>query len=211
MTLSSNKIERAPEAATELFYERNASEYFAATVRADLSQLYDRFLAYVSPGGRILDAGSGSGRDTLAFLRRGYAVDAFDASPSLARLSTEHTGVRTQVMRLEDFKQTDRYDGIWACASLLHLHADALPDAMARLAHALKPGGALYVSFKYGCTERVTPDGRFFTDLDEPTLSALITGIPELCLREIWVSGGEDKFKGRGAWINAIAVRKMGT
>lgn len=210
MTLSSGKIEKTHEATTQHFYEHNASEYFAATVQGDLSQLYDRFLAYVPPGGRILDAGSGSGRDTLAFLQRGYTVDAFDASPSLARLSTKYTGVCTQVLRLEQFSETDRYDGIWACALLLHLHSDALPDAMARLARALRPGGALYVSFKYGRRERVMPDGRFFTDLDEPKLSALIAGTPELSLRKIWVSGGEDKFKGLDKWINAIAVRKTG-
>lgn len=206
--LSPGKTKPLDEASTHLFYESNASEYVAATIHADLSQLYDRFLAYIPSRGRILDVGSGSGRDTLAFLRRGYSVDAFDPSRSLARLSTEHTGVQTRVMRVEDLELANQYEGIWACASLLHLRAEALPDVMVRLAHALKPGGALYVSFKYGRNERVAPDGRFYTDLDEPTLIELFAKTQELIVREIWVSGGEDKFKGRDVWINAIAVRK---
>lgn len=208
MLPSTEKIEsRRQIASTKEYYDRNAHRYFESTVGVDMSAVYDRFLSYVPAGGRILDAGSGSGRDTVVFLKRGYVVEAFDVSSSLAALSTELTGVRTEVKSFEDLEETERYDGIWACASLLHVSESGLPGIMVRLARALKRGGALYVSFKQGRGERVLADGRRFTDLDEPALRGLIQSCNGLVLKEIWVSRGEDKFKGRGGWINAVAVK----
>src|SRR5690606_22260482 len=141
------------------YYERNAESYFKATRDADLSALYERFLRRLPKGARILDAGSGSGRDTLAFVRRGYAVSAFDSSAALCELSTRLTGVRTRVLRFQELEGEAEYDGIWACASLLHLSDAELPNAIGRLIRALKPDGVLYMSFKHGAGERVTEDG----------------------------------------------------
>jgi SAM-dependent methyltransferase len=194
-------------AHTDEYYEANFIPYFQTTVDADLSTLYDRFLRYVPPGGRILDAGSGSGRDTLAFLRRSYEVDAFDSSPALCALSTQLTGVKTRILRFQDFECESAYDGIWACASLLHVPEGELPDVMTRLAQALRAGGALYMSFKHGPGERVAEDGRFYTDMDAPRLRQLLRGIPGMVLEEIWDTEGESTFKGRDKWLNAIAVK----
>lgn len=193
--------------SAERYYERNALRYFNSTVKADLSALYERFLRYVQVGGRILDAGSGSGRDTLAFLKSGYTVDAFDSSPALAELSSRLTGIGTQVMRFEELEEVERYDGIWACAALLHVPQKQLPDVMARLVHALKHGGALYLSFKLGPGERLAEDGRFFTDMDELRLTRLIETTRGLALKEMWITGGEDSFKGQDTWVNVIAVK----
>ena len=196
---------------TEAFYERQARAYHDATLRTDISPLYDRFLPRIPPGGKILDAGSGSGRDTLAFLQRGFLVDAFDASPALCALSSALTGIRTKILRFQDFQSPTRYDGIWACASLLHVPKPELPDAVRRLIAALKPGGAIYMSFKHGDRERVTDDGRYFLDLDEPSLRALLTGFPGIDLVDLWISAGEGDFGGRGKWLNVIAVKAEAT
>lgn len=193
--------------STEEYYERNALQYFRATVVVDLSPIYERFLEYVPAGGQILDAGSGSGRDTLAFLRRGYAVEAFDSSPALTELSSRLTGVRTRLTSFEELEESDRYNGIWALAALLHVPERHLADVMVRLVRALKHGGALYLSFKLGHGERIAEDGRFFTDLDEPRLRQLIESTKGLMLKEIWITGGEDTFKGRDIWVNAVAVK----
>jgi SAM-dependent methyltransferase len=195
-------------ASTEEYYETFPEQYFELTVHADLSALYDRFLRYVPLGSRILDVGSGSGRDTLAFLRRGYEVEAFDSSPALCALSTQLTGVRTRTLKVQDLEDKLAYDGIWACASLLHVPEGELPDAMARLTRALKPGGALYMSFKHGPGERVAANGRFYTDMDRPRLRRLLRGMPEMALEEIWNTEGESTFKGRDKWLNAIALKQ---
>ena len=72
----------APDTA---FYDQCAASYAAASHDMDLRPLYARFLPHVRPGGRILDAGCGSGRDALAFRQAGFRVEAFDASPQMAR------------------------------------------------------------------------------------------------------------------------------
>lgn len=128
---------------------------------------------------RLLDAGSGSGRDTLAFLEQGFEVDAFDGSLAMAELSSQLTGQKTQVMRFEALTlPLDHYDGIWAMASLLHVDRADLPKALVDLGQSLRPGGLLFASFKHGQTDRLDPnDGRAFTDLDEDSVQAMLTGM----------------------------------
>jgi 2-polyprenyl-3-methyl-5-hydroxy-6-metoxy-1,4-benzoquinol methylase len=124
------------------FYEANASSFFAATVSVDMSSLRSKFLAHVPPGGHILDAGCGSGRDAKAFAQQGFRVTAFDASSALAQLATEHCGFPVQVRTFEDVDESAVYEGIWCCASLLHLPAADIPRTLSSLWHALKAGGA---------------------------------------------------------------------
>lgn len=189
------------------YYERNAESYFNATRDADLSALYMRFTERLPRGAHILDAGSGSGRDTLAFLQRGYTVSPFDSSPALSELSTRLTGVKTRVLRFQELEDEEQYEGIWACASLLHVSETELPDAIARLVRALKPGGLLYMSFKHGAGERVTEDGRFFTDMTGSRLRCVLSAIPSVKLEELWITAGEGKFQGKGEWLNALVVK----
>lgn len=185
------------------YYDIHAAAFFAETRDVDMEPLYARFLAYVQPGGRLLDAGCGSGRDTRAFLERGYAVTAFDASPTLATLASAHCGIEVEIRRFQDLDWSETFDGIWACASLLHVPLAELPEAVQRLAQALKPAGVLYASFKYGSGER-EHGGRRFTDLDEDGLAALVAGIEGLEIQEIWTTA--DRRPGRESehWLNAL-------
>jgi SAM-dependent methyltransferase len=199
---------RAPEVpSASRYYEDNAQAYIGQTTDVDMSDLYAEFLPHIAPGGRILDAGSGSGRDTLSFRQRGYAVEAFDASPALAAASTRLTGVPTKVTRFQEFRSVPRFDGVWACASLLHVPKRELPDAIARLADALKPRGVLYASFKYGSGERRTQDGRLFVDLSEAELRSLLASVPSLTVTKIWITEGEGVLRGKSRWLNVIAVK----
>src|SRR5262245_13291312 len=151
--------------STADFYDEHAEEYVASTLDLDLAALYSRFTHYLAKGNTLLDAGSGSGRDTLAFLAKGYDVDAFDSSKALCQLSTRLTAVATRHLRFQEFSDTAKYDGIWACASLLHVPKVELLDAIRRLVRGLRPRGVIYMSFKYGTRERTSHDGRFYTDM----------------------------------------------
>lgn len=208
MLVSAKSSRSKKETQTLEYYERNADTYFRTTLDTDVSALHERFLRHLPAGAHILDAGSGSGRDTLAFLQRGYVVSAFDSSPALCELSTRLTGVRTHVLRFQDLEDVEEYDGIWACASLLHVQEADLPDTIARLVRALKPGGALYMSFKHGRGERVAEDGRFFTDLTGKHLRRILKTIPGVRLEELWISSGEGKFQGQDEWLNAILLKQ---
>lgn len=132
------------------YYTHNANSYVSATRHVDMTKLYARFLPHVRAGGLILDAGCGSGRDARTFLQRGYAVEAFDASPELAQLASQHTGIPVKVMRFQELDDTARFDAIWACASLLHVPTDEQAQAWSRLWQSLQPGGVIYASYKLG-------------------------------------------------------------
>ena len=154
------------------YYDQHGEAYFHRTVDLDMGAERARFVAHLLPGASILDAGCGSGRDALAFDRAGYAVTAFDASPEMVRLATEHTGLTVLHLSFEKMTWLEAFDGVWASASLLHVARAALPDAFGRVVAALRPGGVAYASFKLGEDEREV-EGRRFTDMTEGLLRAL--------------------------------------
>ncbi|ROP60011.1 methyltransferase family protein [Enterobacter sp. BIGb0383] len=186
------------------YYRQHADAFFSGTVDVDMASLYRPFIAALPAQGRVLDAGCGSGRDSRAFAGLGYAVDAFDASPEMVAMAREHSGLAVRQMRFDEVEAVSRYDGIWCCASLLHVSSAELPDAMQRLARALKPGGIWYVSFKYGEGERAK-EGRRFTDLNETGLAALVQPLEGIAIRKIWTTA--DKRPERTeTWLNALLV-----
>ncbi len=191
---------------TSEFYQQHAETFFADTVEVDMTPLYRRFLPLLPEQAQILDAGCGSGRDAKAFADFGHHVTAFDASPVLVSMAERHLGQPVQCLRFQDITWQKAFDGIWACASLLHVPAAELPYAMQRLCKALKPRGVLYASFKYGSGER-EHHGRRFTDLDEPGLAALLRQVPGLEEVETWTTG--DLRPGREAerWLNTLLRR----
>jgi len=185
------------------YYRRNARRYSQDTLNLDMTPLYERFLGHLSTGARILDAGCGSGRDSRAFIERGYAVRACDASPELAAMAEAYAGIPVDVLRFQDFEYVSEFHGIWACASLLHVSLEELPDVYNRLARALESGGVVYASFKYGTGSR-EEDGRRFTDLDEATLAMLFAESGGLQVRESWVTPDRRPDRQSDRWLNAL-------
>jgi superfamily II DNA or RNA helicase/HKD family nuclease len=191
--------------ATLAYYNDNAEAFFADTVGVDMSALHDRFLATLSAGAIVLDAGCGSGRDARAFLERGFRVCAFDASVELAQRAALHAGIAVALRTFDDVREQSCYDGIWACASLLHLPEAAIPAALAQLWAALRPGGTFYMSFKLGSGERFH-NGRHFTDVTQVQLRSWLADLPDLGDIECWLSS--DQRPGRAEqWLNAIVLR----
>ena len=191
------------DAASIAYYETHAPAFFGDTVALDLTPLYARFLEWLPAGSAILDAGCGSGRDTRAFLESGYTVTAFDASPTLARLASAHCGLPVPVLRVQELDRSARFDGIWACASLLHVPWRELPEVLRRLAVALKPGGVLYASFKYGSGER-EHQGRRFTDLDAVGLASLLQAAPYFMILETWMTADRRPERAEERWLNLL-------
>lgn len=71
------------------YYNQNAKQYYKSTVSLDFSDNRDRFLKYLPAAGHILDFGCGSGRDTKAFLKKGFLVTAVDGSKEMCKLATK--------------------------------------------------------------------------------------------------------------------------
>jgi SAM-dependent methyltransferase len=197
-------------ASNTAYYDAHADEFCQNTAGVDMSELYVPFLREVPAGGRILDAGSGSGRDSAFFLRKGYRVLAIDASNEMVAATSKLSGQPALRMRFDEVAFDAEFDGIWACASLLHVARQDLPTTMERMARALKPGGVFYLSFKHGDRERVE-SGRFFTNMDEVSFGKLLATQPELEPLRVWIADDfRDDGRSRLRWFNAIVRRRSG-
>lgn len=190
------------EDSTHRYYEDKAEEYLARTSQLDMESLYKPFLELIPAGGTILDAGCGPGRDVLAFLKQGFRVTAFDASEKMVEIASTQTGVAVLQMRFQELKYEQEFDGIWACASLLHVPFCELDDILSRFSRALKTGGICFMSFKQGNGERFE-DGRRFIDFTEATLQQKLADISGLSILRTW--GTEDQAGRSGVqWVNAL-------
>ena len=191
--------------STVQYYNEHAEEYAADTFTADVEALRRHFLKYMPLNGTILDAGCGSGRDTVAFLKEGYSVDAFDASDEMCRIAAERTGIPVVKKRFEELNGEPAYNGIWACAALLHVKKEQLPVVLERLRRLLKPEGVLYASFKSGNGERMQGD-RYFHDMTEEECILFMQNAGFTVL-ETFHSGDVRPGRTGEQWVNVI-VRK---
>ncbi len=188
------------------FYEDNAEDFFRRSVDADMASGHADFTALVTPGGRILDAGCGSGRDTLALARQGFWMTPIEASARLAALASAHTGLPVEVMTFDKMEWRAEFDGVWACASLLHVPRTDLAVTLGRLRDALVPGGVLWMSFKYGTEERQT-NGRHFTDMDETLTKALLADVDGLALISMAVTDDARDDRPGERWLSVLCRR----
>src|SRR3954447_20899945 len=186
------------------WYDANAEHFAQRTLANDMSDVYRPFLELLPAGGHILDAGCGPGRDAKAFCERGFHVTAFDASPAMVALCTRHASIPALQLRFHDVNFEAEFDGVWACASLLHVPRAELPETIRRLARALKAGGIFYMSFQSGEGERVEPDGRLFTNFTLVALRQMIDGIGGLDAIHIWEMDVEGATQ-RKRWLHALA------
>lgn len=187
------------------FYESNADSYAQRTSSADLAPIYEQFLPLVPPGGRILDVGCGGGRDLRAFHLRGFKCIGIDPSKRLARIAHEYSGCETLVMGAEDLMFTSSFDGVWACASLLHVPRSQLLAALARIFCALKPAGVMFISMQQGGGEAVAPDGRFFARYSSVELERVVSSAGFVVLKT-WVTDDALPIGRRNiAWVNLLA------
>ena len=188
------------------YYNENAEKFISDTQTVSMSEVQKVFLSNIPVGGKILDLGCGSGRDSKAFIDAGYNVVSVDGSWQMCDATSKLTGHPTICSTFQDYKTTDIFDGIWACASLLHLSFDDIEKVVKKLANNLSENGCFYMSFKYGqyCGER---NGRFFTDLDELQVKALIERIPLLKLDTIKLTSDVRPGRDDEKWLNCFCSR----
>lgn len=192
---------------TLTYYNTHAQSFTQSTRGVDFTAIQNKFLDKLPAGALILDFGCGSGRDTRYFLDQGYRVEAIDGSEELCRLAGEYTGIEVKCMLFQELQDTDRYDAVWACSSILHLTYDDLISVLEKIARALKNKGLLYTSFKYG-TEEGERNGRYFTDMTEEKLTGLLEKVPVFEIEEQWITSDVRPGRGEEKWLNLFLRKK---
>ncbi len=195
------------ENKTLTYYNTHAQSFTQSTRGVDFTAIQNKFLDKLTAGAFILDFGCGSGRDTRYFLDQGYRVEAIDGSEELCRLAGEYTGIEVKYMLFQELQDTDRYDAVWACSSILHLTYDDLITVLEKIARALKDKGLLYTSFKYG-TEEGERNGRYFTDMTEEKLTGLLEKVPDFEIEEQWITSDVRPGRGEEKWLNLFLRKK---
>lgn len=189
------------------YYNQKAKIFMADTVNADFTRMQDYFLEKVSHGGLILDFGCGSGRDSRYFLEKGYKVEAIDGSEELCRLASAYTGIPVKHMLFHELCEFDKYDAIWACASILHVPKREMEGILKKLVAALKKNGVLYISYKYGDFEGER-GGRYFSNYTEESFHKLLSKVEDLSLMETFQTSDVRPGREAEAWLNLLLKKE---
>ncbi len=189
------------------YYQQNAEQFSRETRSVDFSQNQDKFMSKLKKNDTILDFGCGSGRDTKCFLEHGFQVEAIDGSEELCRLAGEFTGIKVKHLLFQELAEKNKYDGIWACSSILHLPKQELIEVIQKMSLALKSKGIIYTSFKYGTFEGER-NGRYFTDMTEDSFEEILQATKELQIEEQWITSDVRPERGNEKWLNLI-LQKM--
>lgn len=189
------------------YYNQHSNLFFNGTIHTDMHSSYTEFLPLVKKGGHLLDLGAGSGRDSKYFLQQGFRVTAMDGSALLCKLGSQYIGQEIFCKTFDQIDEMETYDGIWACASLLHLPSDELLPIIQKCALALKKNAPFYLSFKYGSFSGLR-DGRYYTDLTSESFLELMRNVPSLSIVKLFTTTGVSSLNEETLWLNII-VKKL--
>lgn len=195
------------ENKTISYYNSNAKRFAEETLFADFEFIQKIFTDKLPDKAVLLDFGCGSGRDTRYFMKQGFQVDAIDGSVNLCKLASRYTGIEVKNILFHELAETGKYDGIWACSSILHLPVNELANVMEKMIIALRDNGIIYTSFKYG-TFAGYRNGRYFTDMTENTFAGFIGQINNVITEEQWVSPDVRQGREEEKWLNIILRKK---
>ena len=190
------------------YYNKNSEEYFNSTLNVDMTNTYKAFLKLLPKGGKILDLGCGSGRDSMNFIKLGYEVTAVDGSKELAKRASVLLGKEVIVSTFEELELKEKFHGIWACASLLHIKREDLKTVLNNLYNNLEDNGVFYMSFKYGEKEYVDDKNRYFNCFTDESIISFINENTKNNILDLYII--EDKL-GRVnevKWLNLICNKK---
>lgn len=204
-----------PKTATIAAYDAHAAAYREGTAHLSeaMASVIARFVAEVGPGGRVLEIGSGPGRDARALEAAGLRVHRTDVTPAFVELMRAD-GLAAEVLDpltddVSDPEDPQRpWDGVFASACLLHVARGDLPTVVRRLVEATRAGGVLHVALKEGDGEAWSTHGnvaapRHFTYWREDPLSAVLEeagwSVVEVC--------HTDGMRGE-TWLDAWARRR---
>ncbi len=143
-----------PSISTILAYDSGAHRYADhSRDRAQLARLRGPLIAMLPPQPLVLDLGSGPGHDGALLAESGATVVALDPALGLLREARMHASIAARLV-CGDARQLpfsdSTFDGIWSCASLLHVPHAEVSMALREVFRVLKPGGVAFFSLSEG-------------------------------------------------------------
>lgn len=189
------------------WYNRNAIYFSEDTANLEFSENQNVFVSYLNKGAKILDFGCGAGRDSKMFMKNGFDIDAVDGSSVLCENASYYIGIPVKEMLFQELNVDCVYDGIWACASLLHLNYEELKDVFPKIHKALKDDGVFYASFKYGEFEGIR-NGRYFTDMSEKKFEIFLKEVNLFFIEKMWITNDVRKGRENERWLNIIMKKR---
>ncbi|MEF9922565.1 MAG: class I SAM-dependent methyltransferase [Anaerovoracaceae bacterium] len=188
------------------YYEKNAEDFITGTIDSDVTNLYEHFERYMKHEQSILDLGCGTGRDSKYFLEKGYSVTAVDGSLQMCNFASNLIGHDVRCLLFADLDYSQCFDGVWACASLLHVAKEDIDDILSKVNKALEKEGILFTCFKYGDFE-YEKNGRFFSNYTEKTISNIINEEAGFKILETFITGDVREDKKDERWVNVVAQK----
>jgi SAM-dependent methyltransferase len=199
---------------TRASYEASAADYQQGTdeMTPEIQAQVDDFVADLPAGARVLEIGSGGGRDARALEAAGASVRCTDITEAFVEI-LRSAGFDADLLDparddLADPQEPGRpYEGVWAAASLIHVERYLLDEVLRRLASATRPGGLLQLGMKEGDGEEWSTHGhvagpRRFVYWREQALRDVLTATGWRVTRldrEVGVQGG--------SWLELVATR----
>ncbi len=182
-----------------LYKSKYSSENFWKKQYADFEGLLK--------GEHIIDVGCGFGRDARHFVKDGYNVVGVDASKSMISLAKKYVPkAKFYIKDMLTMRFSQKFDGIWCCASLLHIKKRNVRSLLDNFKRSMKPNGVLFISVKKGRGEeyKTYPDGtkRFFANYFGRELREIVNknGFKTVLLYT-------HKDKENGTWISLFALK----
>lgn len=181
------------------YYSKNYKEYIEKTKNVNMKESYEFFLQHITKKGKLLDIGFGSGRDMLYFKSIGFDIYGIDTEVKFVKEATK-LELDVKCVDILNFNDKQKFDCIWACASLLHINSKSLNKAFINCSNHLSNNGIMYCSFKYGDFEGLIDD-RYYLYLTENSISKYLENTN---FKIIDYKITLDKLNRRNNWINFI-------
>lgn len=134
-------------------------------------------------------------------------MTAFDASESLVCFSSELIQQPVYHLKYEEINFENEFDGVWACASLLHVPRSHISQVLHKLSNSLKTGGVLYANFEYG-EEQTLRNGILFNDYTENKFQSVLANEKSLELLKMWKSPDLPPARPNREWLHVLAQKK---
>ena len=151
-------------------YNTTAKQWSEKHATVDFWEQEMEIFRKLLPSGKILEIGSGGGRDARELIALGYAYVGTDISTGLiemAKKANSHVTFLAQSVYDLDFPEGTQFDGFWASAVLLHIPKTKINEALQQIRKFMRDGAVGFISLKQGDGERLEEDKRFFAYYSE--------------------------------------------